>query len=186
MDNKGTLFWKILTALIVLVGLAGLGTLIGFLAHDNALTHADLTQSRAETRAATANADRLYEQLLANGVKPNAEKPSDVLSEPGAPGARGDTGPQGASGVIGVPGQPGPPGQDGTNGTDGAQGPQGDPGPPGANGADGAPGATGATGPAGTDGQPPTSWTYTDALGVSHTCSRTDPFDANAPEYTCN
>jgi uncharacterized protein HemX len=38
----------------------------------------------------------------------------------------------------------------------------------------------------GQNGQPPVSWTYTDALGFSHTCGRTDPFDASAPTYTCN
>lgn len=80
----------------------------------------------------------------------------------------------------------------GTNGTDGASGSAGQPGANGQAGADGATGSqgpageTGAPGQDGADGQPPVSWTYDDALGFTHTCTRTDPFDASAPTYTCN
>lgn len=68
----------------------------------------------------------------------------------------------------------------GAKGELGAPGVDGAPGQPGADGAPGAPGADGAS------GQPPSSWTYTDGLGFSYTCTRTDPFDASAPTYECN
>lgn len=43
-----------------------------------------------------------------------------------------------------------------------------------------------ATGAPGADGQPPLSWTYTDALSIEHTCRRTEDFNPGAPTYTCN
>jgi hypothetical protein len=55
--------------------------------------------------------------------------------------------------------------------------PKGDPGNPGSDGKDGSDGQ---------DGQPPVSWTYTDALGMQHTCTRTDPFDPASPTYACS
>jgi hypothetical protein len=81
---------------------------------------------------------------------------------------------QGPMGLDGLNGTNGTNGVDGTNGADGSPGPQGPQGD------------TGPTGAAGADGQPPFSWTYTDALGMQHTCTRDDPFDAAAPTYTCN
>lgn len=61
------------------------------------------------------------------------------------------------------------------------------PGQPGADGEDGAPGAD-STVP-GPPGEPPLSWTFTtrDALGqpTTHRCVRDDPFDPDAPTYTC-
>ena len=81
-------------------------------------------------------------------------------------------GPQGPPGIVGAPG---------TDGKDSTMpGPQGDQGPQGPPGTDGAPGKDGS------NGSPPVSWTYTDTLGMQHTCSRTDPFDAAAPAYQCN
>lgn len=109
----------------------------------------------------------------------------------GSPGADGKDGTDGAAGASGAPGAPGesatadqvaaavstycgahnqcagPAGSDGTSAT-------------------GAPGSPGAPGASGAPGEPPVSWTYTDSLGDEHTCSRTDPFDASAPTYTCS
>jgi hypothetical protein len=105
-----------------------------------------LTQSKADTRAATANADKLYNQLLRHNITPTAQNPTDVVGTPGAAGATGATGPGASdfqvfqqvtvvcSSTILCKGADGPPGAAGTNGADGAQGPQG---PAGTNGADG-------------------------------------------------
>lgn len=108
-------------------------------------------------------------------------------------------GPQGAQGASGAVGQTGATGtgiasasitDDGllvltyTDGTSQTVGPV--VGPKGDTGATGQTGATGPPGADGTDGQPPLSWTYTDALGLQHTCSRVDGFDPNAPRYTCS
>lgn len=106
---------------------------------------------------------------------------------PGASGKAGTSGPPGASGAPGTAGQ---------NATteqvadavstycsthNQCQGAPGSPGPSGMNGADGSSGAP---------GQPPYSWTWTttDALGGQHdhTCTRSEPFDASAPTYTCS
>jgi len=136
-------------------------------------------------------------QLRENGIEPETPSPETVAqSGPvGATGAQGDRGPQGIPGVRGqdgtpgLDGAPGATGATGASGSDGTTGNQGEPGPAGPQGAPGPAGPAGtdgATGPAGADGQPPVSWTYTDMLGISHTCTRTDPFDANAPTYTCN
>lgn len=76
-------------------------------------------------------------------------------------------GPMGLQGVAGPTGSPGTNGTDGANGTDGT------------NGADG---ATGAQGPTGATGPPPQSWTWTDELGVTYTCTLTDP---STDAYTC-
>lgn len=149
--------------------------------------HTDTRVAQKDARAATDNAEKLYQQLIDLGKVPAAQKPSEVV--PGAAGATGATGPRGD---IGLPGQtgpqgpPGPTGADGATGATGTAGPSGVQGDPGPAGPQGPAGATGATGPAGTDGQPPLSWTYTDALGIQYTCTRTDPFDPAAPTYTCN
>lgn len=117
--------------------------------------------------------------------------PAAIAGEPGAPGQNGANGRdatdqqvesavslycdlrldcQGPAGLPGPNGASGTPGADGVDGTPGAQG---DPGP------------AGPTGPAGADGQPPVSWTWPDALGFQHTCTRTDPFDEARPTYQC-
>jgi len=124
-----------------------------------------------------------------------ANKVQDLPGATGAQGERGATGPQGEQGpagatgnqgVIGPTGPTGPPGADGANGADGAAGPPGAAarGLPGQDGTDGAAGADGAPGSDGQDGRPPTSWTYTDALGLEHTCTRSNVDDAS-PTYTC-
>lgn len=112
-----------------------------------------------------------------------------IQGPPGADGVngpRGVPGPPGAPGMNGVAGGTGPIGAQGDPGPAGPAGPQGNPGPAGQTGPSGAGGPTGATGPAGAEGEPPKSWTYTDALGLQHTCTRADPFDPDAPTYTCN
>jgi len=139
---------------------------------------------------------RLYSDCAeASNCEPTAPSPESI---PGPAGQPGEPGPAGRnatdqqvaaavsdycssrSGCI-VPGPPGPAGKDGTDGTT-VTGPAGPAGPAGADGADGAPGAPGTPG---ADGQPPLSWTYTDALGIPYTCTRSDPFDPTAPTYTC-
>lgn len=105
------------------------------------------------------------------------------VGDTGAPGSAGATGPVGSTGPPGSQGDQGDPGQNATAdqiadavatyctahsncaGSNGANGASGDPGKP---------------------GEPPVSWTYTDALGGSHTCTRTDPFDPTAPTYACS
>lgn len=59
-------------------------------------------------------------------------------------------------------------------------------GPSGATGPAGPSGAPGPAGAQGVAGQPPYSWTYTDALGVKYYCVRTQSFDPGNPTYTCS
>lgn len=111
------------------------------------------SELRAQLAASQANAQSLYEQLLAEGVDPDGEAPAEVVPGPaGAPGPRGPSGPagdDGAPGPTGLPGAPGAPGVKGDTGDPGAQGTQGAPGPKGDPGPAGPPGPTGASGPAG-------------------------------------
>lgn len=60
--------------------------------------------------------------------------------------------------------------------------------PAGPAGPSGAPGETvaGPAGPIGPPGPPPASWTYTDAMGTSHTCSRDSGSPDEAATYTCD
>lgn len=146
-----------------------------------------------------AKYDRLFTQYSrlygdcaeASNCEPTAPAPEAIPGPQGSAGATGATGaagPRGEKGDIGIPGQTGPQGPAGEAGESGATGAQGDPGPSGAQGpagASGPAGPAGATGPAGADGQPPLSWTYTDALGLSYICTRTDPFDPAVPTYSC-
>lgn len=73
---------------------------------------------------------------------------------------------------------PPPPGEPGTDGRDGADGQPGRDGIDGRDGVDGAP------------GEPPDSWTTTrcDVIGrcITETCVRAEPFDPQAPAYTCS
>lgn len=116
----------------------------------------------------------------------DAPHPADVVQpEPGAAGAPGVQGERGPRGVDGPPGEPGKDGLNGTNGADGADGSPGSAGPAGADGAPGAPGQPGSNGVDGQPGQPPLSWSYTDALGITYTCSRVEPFEPSAPVYAC-
>ena len=58
-------------------------------------------------------------------------------------------------------------------------------GPPGPSGAVGPQGPTGAAGESGAPGAPPAGWTYRDALGLQHTCTRSNT-DNSAPTYSCS
>lgn len=168
---------------------------LGAAVHDR---NATISQKDKDLTALLDQYAKLYQDCKATGCGSSAPAPSivkEVLpSIPGPQGAPGRTpssadilnavvaycqvhaecrGQMGANGANGtdssVPGPPGPAGQDST--VPGPPGPTGPAGPAGANGA---------------DGQPPTGWTYTDALGSPHSCNRSTPFDASAPTYTCN
>lgn len=103
--------------------------------------------------------------------------------EPGQAGASGATGAAGASGAAGTDGQNATSDQvavavaDYCTAHGECAGQQGSQGPSGENGGQGA---------AGQDGQPPVSWTYTDSLGMQHTCVRSTDFQPSAPTYTCH
>lgn len=147
------------------------------LGNTNAYLREQLAATEADLDASQANAQKLYDQLLAEGVEPDAEKPKDVVK--GTPGPAGETGPQGLQGrsptsaelaqaaaeycitfpgscmgARGQAGEQGPQGAPGSPGADGISiiGPHGEPGDPGANGQDGAPGANGADGAPGATG----------------------------------
>ncbi len=99
----------------------------------------------------------------------------------GFDGQSGRDGTDGADGAMGATGAPGPAGADGKDGVDGQQGSDGldgSPGPIGMTGADGAAGTPG------TNGEPPVSWKFS-WMNQDYTCTRTDPFDPNAPTYRC-
>jgi len=202
---------NVITASVIVLG--GAGLLAGYVAFGQ---YAASQQHRADDlRTTVAEKNRLVEKkdgqlsTLLNqyaALAGDCEKAADCQTEtptptvieqyisgaPGTPG-RSATDDQVLNSVIAYcalrNGCEGPPsmiaGPSGTNGADSSvAGPQG---PPGRDGADSTvPGPTGATGPAGADGQPPVSWTYDDVLGMAHTCTRTDPFDATAPTYTCS
>jgi hypothetical protein len=211
--NPQTAIWQILTAVVVVLGLGGAIVLGIFIATSNADLRSQLSDARRDTRAQTANADKLYKQVQELGAKPNAQKPSAVE---GKPGQQGDTGPKGDTGDTGTSvtsvqcspagvwavfysngseqDVPGP-----CVGATGATGPAGAdstvPGPPGADstvpGPPGPPGADSTVpGPPGADGKPPASWTFvtTNMVGkpTTHTCVPTSPFDPTAPTYTCD
>lgn len=89
----------------------------------------------------------------------------------GPSGPSGPPGPSGAQGPTGAPGAPGAPGASGASGAPGAPGPTGPAGQPGASGASGAP------------GRDPAGWTYTDAVGIKHTCAPDS--QTPAPHYSC-
>lgn len=123
---------------------------------NNAQLRAENQDMYADLQASQANAQSLYEQLLAEGVEPEGESPADVVAgpagDPGPRGERGSTGPAGEDGEPGATGEPGisgSPGSPGSKGDTGAVGPQGPTGATGPQGDPGAPGQTGATGPAG-------------------------------------
>lgn len=119
---------------------------------------------------------------------PGPPGPMGEQGDPGRTGPAGPSGPAGAPGLLGPAGPVGPVGAQGSPGTAGEQGepgltgPQGDTGPAGPAGQDG---AQGPAGPAGADGRPPVSWTYTDALGMLHTCTRSND-DDTSPTYACD
>lgn len=150
-----------------------------------------VVQLSTSLRDANTARDVLAQQVQQLGGSPAA----------GPPGTRGDPGqsimgPPGPSGPMGpagndaptpsaVPGPPGPSGPPGAPGEDSTvPGPSGSPGRPGADST--VPGPAGSPGADGAAGQPPMSWTYTDATGSTVTCSRVDAFDPAAPQYRCS
>jgi hypothetical protein len=178
----------VVAALIVLLGMGSL-----FIANTS-LTTAVHSDGRTIDVLA-ANNDALRAQVKSLGETPVAPPAATVTSSPPTDGRDGRDGQDARPATpsellaqvyaycatVSCDGQPG---RDGVTVT-------GQPGTAGVNGADGAPGASGvkgdpgAAGPSGTPGEPPSSWTYTDALGIQNTCTRTDPFDATVPTYTC-
>lgn len=150
--------WRIAT--VVLIALAVLGA-VGIVAWQAVITeetNARATHLQEKLDASQANAQRLYEQLLDEGVTPDGQPPSQVAGpagdrgDQGPAGPAGQPGPEGKPGVAGQTGPQGPSGKDGANGLPGApgeQGPQGPEGPPGATGPAGPEGPQGPAGPAG-------------------------------------
>lgn len=110
----------------------------------------------------------------------------------GVQGVQGTAGPKGDAGAAGASGAAGANGVDGMNGADstvpGPPGPQGEPGPMGPIGPAGPAGPAGATGANGTngvdgkDGTSPSSFTFTDTLGTTYTCTPNPP---GSSTYTC-
>ncbi|WP_114587729.1 collagen-like protein [Microbacterium arborescens] len=183
--ERATRWWRIGTITVVLLAITLVGAAGAYLAWSNTQIRMQLGVAHDDLVASQENAERLYQQLVEEGVRPEAERPSDVTSgqvgAPGTPGARGPVGPSGTDGKDGDPGpqgEPGAPGIDGANGSDGVAGakgsdgadgpagppgPQGEPGPPGSQGAPGDTGPAGPAGPTCPDGYTPTT---TDVLIV--------------------
>jgi hypothetical protein len=110
---------------------------------------------------------------------PGPTGPAGASGQPGASGSSGQNGRNGSNGspgTAGAKGSAGSPGPAGASGAAGGQGPAGPAGKDGQDGKDGAKGDTGATGP------PPSSWSWNDALGVTHTCTQDSP---GSTTYTC-
>lgn len=144
-----TVGYKIMGALIVILVLGA----IVLVSLNNAQLRGENQDMYADLQASQANAQSLYEQLLAEGVDPEGEAPAEVVPGPaGDPGPRGPSGPagdDGEDGADGLPGAPGAPGEKGEPGATGAQGTQGATGPKGDTGATGPAGPPGPAGPAG-------------------------------------
>lgn len=154
---------------VAVVGVIGVLLFGGFLAFQVVQLHGDLSRSQE-------NGQKLYQQLLDEGITPRAQKPSDVVKgDTGAAGPVGEIGPRGFTGLPGLSGLDGTDGKAGTNGKDGASitGPAGPAGQAGADGKDGS------------NGQPPAGWTFTTSRGNVYTCSRVSPFDPSSPQYAC-
>ncbi|MEW2459806.1 hypothetical protein AB0872_03835 [Microbacterium sp. NPDC047426] len=150
-----TVGYKVMGALIVVLVLGA----IVLVSLNNAQLRAENQDMYADLQASQANAQSLYEQLLAEGVEPEGEAPAEVVPGPaGDPGPRGPSGPAGddgqpgAAGLPGAPGAEGDTGDPGPQGTPGATGPKGDTGPAGPAGPAGATGPTGPAGPLCPDG----------------------------------
>lgn len=148
--------WRARSADVIAV--VGVVAVIGFGTYVTVANH----ELRVGLAASQANAERLYEQLLSEGVTPEAERPAEVVDdalaggtgvagERGFTGDRGVSGPAGDVGLTGVAGADGSAGATGADGTAGATGVTGATGTPGATG-ESVVGPTGATGPAGVDG----------------------------------
>lgn len=170
LQQSATIIAALVLATMGIIGMTALNALI---ATNSTQTQLILTL--------TADNSALRDQVIELGQRPVAPPAEDRAVEVGLPGPQGPTG---STGPRGFQGEPGRDGKDGLNGKDGATGAAGQNGQ---NGTDGAPGQQGAPGPAGVNGlngQAPVSWSF-EILGVPYTCVRTDPFNDNAPTYTC-
>jgi hypothetical protein len=207
--------WFFVGMAVMLLGVVTLAVLYFAQASSINDTKSELATVSGIAQQAISTGHTLSDQVTKLGGTPAVQPPpaDSVPGAPGTPGAAGATGatgglgPQGPKGDTGAAGAtpstdfllslirplipapvPGPPGVTGTQGDPGQSvtGPAGPAGPAGANGADGAPGAAGADGARGPTGPPVYSWTYADALGGQHTCTR----DVGSPDaqatYTCS
>ncbi len=188
--NDGRI-WRVAT--VAVVGLFSIATLAGvvWLAAAYQQSQEQLAASQDQTAASQANAQSLYEQLLAEGVEPEGEEPAEVtpiVPQNGQDGQRGERGPGPTGQQIldgiracfeagtcvapkGDAGGQGPAGNDST-----VPGPIGPPGPVGSPGPMGPMGPAGAAGPSGNDGRGIESLYCDDATGrwtVTYTDSRT-------------
>jgi hypothetical protein len=155
-----------------------------------------LCQSTDQTAAASETCRNLEKAATEPSVGPQGVQ--GLQGMPGPKGEQGVPGPQGVQGIQGAKGDTGPAGVNGTagaagtNGSDGAdstvpgppgpQGEQGPIGPVGPAGPAGAPGANGTNGVDGKDGTSPSSFTFTDTLGTTYTCTPNPP---GSSTYTC-
>lgn len=160
-----TVGYKVMGGLIVLLVL---GALV-LSQTSNAQLRAENQDMYDDLQASQANGQELYEQLLDEGVEPEGDEPSEVVTpKDGAPGERGPRGEDGKDGLDSlIPGPAGAPGAVGAKGDPGIgeTGPQGDPGesitgPAGADGAPGTPGDPG-LGVAGIQCQDDGDWLFT-------------------------
>lgn len=198
VPERGTRVWQWAAGLTALLTVAVVIAAVVILAIANNDLRSSNRELYEDVAASQDNADRLYEQLLQEGVRPEGEKPEDVVSEEtatavGPQGLRGETGPRGPEGLPGVRGATGPQGEpgpagatgpsgpSGAPGADGPIGPQGEPGPA---GPQGEPGPAGPQGPPGADGTTNVleQWTFTQ-LGITYVCV----IDGTPPpyNYTC-
>lgn len=192
--------WRHVVLLVVLgLGFAGL-----VFAGTQWVTRADREEQRAEQEEGRADreattADQLCEQVRELGrecVVDPVEVREGPAGQPGAVGPSGPPGPRGLTGAVGPEGNPGAPGEAGPTGAPGAPGTPGAAGVDGQDGVDGTDGSPGQDGAPGADstvpgppGEPPLSWEFetTNVVGppTTHRCERDEPFDPNAPTYTC-
>ncbi|WP_350351868.1 hypothetical protein ABS642_00705 [Microbacterium sp. A8/3-1] len=143
-----TVGYKILGAAIVFM-IAGAIVLVSI---SNAQLRAENQNMYADLQASQENAQRLYEQLLQEGVTPDGDAPGEVVE--GTPGAQGPQGPRGDRGTSGDDGEPGPVGLPGSAGVAGPAGPVGPTGATGPQGPQGVQGSQGEPGPPGAQGAP--------------------------------
>lgn len=181
---------NVLTVIVILLGVVGVfGGYVAFgqyaVSQQNRADYLRVTV--AEKNTIIAQKDDILASLLDKytALTADCEQASDCITTAPAP----EVIQQYIEGTPGVPGRPPTTteindavrGYCGTRGD--CRGVQGEPGPPGADST--VPGPQGDPGPAGVDGQPPQSWTYSDPLGFTYTCTRTTPFDPTAPTYRC-
>lgn len=143
-----------------------------------------LCQTADQTAAATETCRNLEKAATEPSQGPQGIQgiqgipgPQGIQGPQGEPGPKGDKGDTGTAGVAGIAGTNGVDGADST--VPGPPGPQGEQGPVGPVGPAGPAGATGATG---ADGAAPSSITFTDQDGVTHTCTPNPP---GSTTYTC-